>query len=101
MIQLILTEEQQRILDQSDELVQVVDRTGRLLVSVSIKATEAEIAEAHRVAAELDDLTGTDHELSAAVLDRIAEQSRNFRPAAVSLRELIDRLETQGSVLKN
>ncbi len=100
MMQLILTEEQQRILDESDEPVQVMDRTGRLLASVSIEATEAEIAEAHRIAKELDDLTGTDHGLSEADLDRIAEQSRNFRPAAVSLRELIDRLEAQESLLK-
>ena len=95
MIQLILTEEQQRILDQSVEPVRVVDRTGRLLVSVSVEVTEEELAEAHRIAAGFDDLTGTSHGLSEVDLNRIAQSSRQLEPGAPTLREVIDRLKNQ------
>ncbi len=95
MIQIILTEEQQRLLDQSIVPVQVVDRTGRLLASVAVDVSEEELAEAHRIAAEFDDLTGTSHGLSDADLDRIAQSSRDFKPGDPTLRELIDRLSWQ------
>lgn len=95
MIQLILTEEQQRLLDQSIVPVQVVDRTGRLLASVAVEVSEEELAEAHRIAAEFDDLTGTSHGLSDVELDRIAQSSRDYRPGNPTMRELIDRLSRQ------
>ncbi len=95
MIQLILTEEQQRLLDQSIVPVQVVDRTGRLLASVAVEVSEEELAEAHRIAAEFDDLTGTSHGLSEADLNRIAQSSRDYRPGNPTMRELIDRLSRQ------
>ena len=95
MIQLILTEEQQRLLDQSIVPVQVVDRTGRLLASVAVEVSEEELAEAHRIAAEFDDLTGTSHGLSEADLNRIAQSSRDYRPVNPTMRELIDRLSRQ------
>lgn len=98
MIQLILTEEQQRLLDQSNEPVQVVDRTGRLLASVPVEASEEELAEAHQIAAEFDDLTGTSHGLSDADLDRIAQSSREFKPGDRTLRVLIDQLKNQTTV---
>ena len=95
MTQLILTEEQLRILDLSVEPVQVMDRTGRLLVSVPVDVSEEELAEAHRIAAEFDDLTGTSHGLSEADLNRIAQSSRDYRPVNPTMRELIDRLSRQ------
>ncbi len=93
MIQLILTEEQQHILDPSAE--PVLDRSGRLLVFVAFEVSEAEVAEAQRMAAKYDDLTGTDHGLSDEDLARIAQSSRNLPADAPTLREVIDRLKTQ------
>ena len=74
MIQLILTEQQQRLLDESCEPVQIVDRSGAVLTTVGHGFTDAE-------------------------LDRIAEEARHFQPAASSLRELLDRFQTPESQL--
>jgi hypothetical protein len=74
MIQIILTEQQQRLLDESSEPVQIMDRSGVVLTTVGHGFTEAE-------------------------LDRIAEEARHFQPAAASLRELLDRFQSQASRL--
>lgn len=73
MIQLILTEEQQRLLDESREPVQIMSRSGGVLTTVG-------------------------HGLSEADLDRIAQDSRHFQPAAATLGELVDRLKTQAAM---
>ena len=74
MIQLILTEEQQRLLDESREPVQIVSRSGGILTTVG-------------------------HGLTDADLDRIAQDSRDFHPAAATLSELVDRLKSQEALL--
>ena len=74
MIQLILTEEQQRLLDESSEPVQIMSRNGGVLTTVG-------------------------HGLTDADLDRIAQDSRDFHPAAATLSELVDRLKSQEALL--
>ena len=73
MIQLILTEEQQRLLDESSEPVQILSRRGGILTTVG-------------------------HGLSDVDLDRIAQDSRDFHPAAATLSELVDRLKSQDAM---
>lgn len=45
MIQLILTEEQQRVLAEAHEPVEIVDRSGRHLTTVKQGWTDAEVIE--------------------------------------------------------
>ena len=45
MIQMILTEEQQRLLTESREPVEIVDRSGRRLTTVKQGWTDAEVIE--------------------------------------------------------
>ena len=71
MSQLMITEEQQRILDESREPVEVVDRSGRLLTKLKIS-----------------------HGFSEAELDEAVQAARNFVPAG-TLRELLDRLKAK------
>ncbi len=71
MSQLMITEEQQRILDESSEPVEVVDRSGRLLTKLKIS-----------------------HGFSEAELDEAVEAAKNFVPAG-TLRELLDRLKAK------
>ena len=52
MIQLTLTEEQQAILSASRELVEIVDRRGRILTRVKSNWTDEEIDEILRKGAE-------------------------------------------------
>jgi predicted HAD superfamily phosphohydrolase len=44
-------------------------------------------------------LTTVGHGFTEAELDRIAEEARHFQPAAASLRELLDRFQSQASRL--
>lgn len=74
MIQLILTEDQQRLLDESREPVQIMSRSGGVLTTVG-------------------------HGLSDADLRRIAQDSLQFHPAAATLTELVDRLKTSEALL--
>lgn len=74
MIQLILTEEQQRLLDESSEPVQILSRRGGVLTTVG-------------------------HGLSHDDLDHIAQDSLHFQPAAATLNELVDRLQSQEALL--
>ena len=52
MSQLMITEEQQRFLDESREAVDVVDRSGRLLTKLKVRHgfSESELDEAVRAA---------------------------------------------------
>lgn len=45
MIQMILTEEQQRLLNETHEPVEIVDRSGRHLTTVKEGWTDAEVIE--------------------------------------------------------
>jgi hypothetical protein len=45
MIQMILTEEQQRLLTDAKESVEIVDRSGRRLTTVRGGLTDAEVVE--------------------------------------------------------
>lgn len=45
MIQMILTEEQQRLLTDAKESVEIVDRSGRRLTTVHRGLTDAEVVE--------------------------------------------------------
>lgn len=52
MTQLMMTDEQQRLLDESRDIVEIVDRTGRLLTRVIGGFTESELDEAAVAARE-------------------------------------------------
>ena len=52
MTQLMMTDEQQRLLDESRDIIEIVDRTGRLLASVIPGFTESELDEAAAAARE-------------------------------------------------
>lgn len=67
MIQLVLTEEQQRLLADSKEPVEIVGRSGEVLTTVVHGFTESELREA-------------------------ADEAENFVPVG-TLRELLDRLK--------
>ncbi len=69
MSQLMITEEQQRILDESQEPVDVVDRSGRLLAKLKVK-----------------------HGFSEVDLDEAVLAARNFVPAG-TLENLLERLK--------
>ena len=71
MSQLMSTEEQQRILDESREPVEVVDRSGRLLTKLKVS-----------------------HGFREAELDEAVQAAKNFVPAG-TLRELLDRLKAK------
>lgn len=98
MIQIILTREQQRLIDNSTEPVEIVDLNGRVLTSFETGVSEEELSVAQCIAASFDDVPGAEHGLSTASLARIDAESRHFRPAAESTRELLDRLKSQNSV---
>ena len=68
MIQLLLTEEQQRVINEAIEPVEIVDRSGRVF-------------------------TTTTHGFTAMEMHAIAKEGKNFRPQG-TLRELLDRLKT-------
>jgi predicted HAD superfamily phosphohydrolase len=67
MIQLVLTEEQQRFIAESKEPVEIVGRSGQVLTTVIHGYTESELRE-------------------------VAEAAKNFVPSG-TLRELLDRLK--------
>ena len=76
MSQLMITEEQQRFLDESREPVEIVDRSGRLLTKLKVS-----------------------HGFSDAELDEAVRAARNFVHSG-TLRELLDRYKaTSVSVL--
>ena len=66
MIQLMLTEEQHRVIDESSEPVPIVDLSGRVFATAMHGFTESE-------------------------MKAIAEDARNFQPMG-TLREHLDRL---------
>ena len=70
MSRLMITEEQQRFLDDSSEPVEIVDRSGRLLTKVKFPIG-----------------------FSAVELDEAAQAARSFVPSG-TLRGLLDRLGT-------
>ncbi len=67
MIQLVLTEDQQRLIAESKEPVEIVGRAGRVLTTVIHGYTESELRE-------------------------VADEARNFVPVG-TLRDLLDRLK--------
>ncbi len=72
MIQLVLTEEQQRLISESTEPVEIVGPSGRVLATVLHGYTESELRE-------------------------VAEEARSFTPVG-TLRELLDRLKSSQPV---
>lgn len=72
MIQLVLTEDQQRLIAESKEPVEIVGRSGQVLTTVVHGYTESELRE-------------------------VAEAARNFVPSG-TLRELLDRLKASHPV---
>ncbi len=69
MSQLMITEEQQRFLDESREPVDVVDRSGRLLTKLKVR-----------------------HGFSESQLDEAVQVAKNFVPAG-TLEALLQRLK--------
>ena len=91
----ILTPEQKRLIDESTGPVQIVGRQGQVWVTARSLVTEDEIAESCRVAADFDDLSEAEHGLLDCDLDRIAEQSRNFKPTGTTLSDLLSELQSK------
>ena len=69
MSQLMITEEQQRFLDESSEPVEIVDRSGQLLTKLKVR-----------------------HGFSKSELDEAVLAAKNFVPAG-TLEALLDRLK--------
>ena len=92
MIQIILTPEQQRLIDESAESVQIVDRHGQIWLPENSFVTEAEIAVASQLVAQFDNLDGIEHGLSLSDLERFSQQSRNAPSAATTLGEQLGHL---------
>lgn len=81
MIQLILTEEQQRLLDQSSEPVQILDRSGRVLSKIGSWFSEAEIATAKKRSENFQP-AGTFGDLLEKLRGQVADDSSQTHSAS-------------------